>query len=328
MRFTTSKKVIIIYCLSVFSLVMIIIFSLTSPEYRELPKSSESGFLFLHLFNKQSILLSASIFSIVIALVAMGFIISDFHERRKRLVELKNLNNNKDKFFSMISHDLKGPAYQLIGLSELLLEKNVDCLNKETLEIVKMINTASRKHYNLLMNLLDWSKLQMGRLQPEAQPCSLRNLVEETFLYMESKAREKNIELVNKTSREAVVYSDCNIISTVLRNIVNNAIKFTKQGGRVTICSNASKDQIEISVQDTGIGIKEDILKKLFTAGEQKSSPGTAGEEGSGIGLLLCKEFVEKCGGRIRAESIPGKGSTFSFTIPVWKKHQQLQEAD
>lgn len=242
-------------------------------------------------------------------------------EAEKKLIEyteeLKNINAAKDRFYSVISHDLKNPFQGLLSYADLLYEE-FDSLPDDTKkEIVKGIRNQSKNIYELLLNLLEWTKLQSNKIKIEPIKINLRNKVDEILNLHDANAVRKNIKLKNEIDPNAVVYLDDYILSSVLNNLISNAIKFTKEGGVVTINSLFSSDGVEIIVQDTGVGISSEDIQKLFKPDTHFSTKGTNSETGTGMGLLLCKEMVEKHGGSISVESKLNEGSIFKVFFPI-----------
>jgi PAS domain S-box-containing protein len=234
---------------------------------------------------------------------------------------LKELNATKDKFFSIIAHDLRSPFASIMGLSEILVE-SIQEKDYENIErIGSLILDSTQKALALLTNLLEWSRSQTGRIEflPEYQ--QIAPLIKETTALFEEAAAQKSIEIVLQFEKNPIVFVDSAMISTVLRNLISNAVKFTRPKGKIVIKLEANSKECELSVQDNGVGITKEDLKKLFRIEESYSTKGTMNEKGTGLGLILSKEFVEKHGGRIQAISKEGVGSTFSFTIPFNKSN-------
>jgi two-component system, sensor histidine kinase and response regulator len=236
-----------------------------------------------------------------------------------RTQELKELNATKDKFFSIIAHDLKNPFNTLMGFTELLLENLGDYSTEKLKEFIGILYDTSRQSYALLENLLEWSRAQTGRLQMNAETIDLNAITNESLDLLSNLAAKKKIIIHNDIQGESIVMADANMILTVIRNLISNAIKYTRDGGSITIDVNRKKDFYELSVTDTGIGIKPENMEKLFRIDINYSTRGTADESGTGLGLILCKEFVQKNGGSLWVESEYGKGSTFKFTVPAVK---------
>jgi signal transduction histidine kinase len=230
--------------------------------------------------------------------------------------ELKNLNAAKDKFFSIISHDLRSPFNSLLGLTEFITHSYDEMNPSEIKSSILNIYNSAQQVYNLILNLLEWSMLQSGRLKVEKSVVNLAELgVEMINLYKEG-AINKQLELINNISENILVYADKYMINTIIRNFVSNSIKFTNPGGQIIIKGIINGDNAEVSVTDTGIGISLENQKNLFRIDEQFRRDGTASEKGTGLGLILCKEFIEKNSGVLWVESEEGKGSRFSFTVP------------
>jgi signal transduction histidine kinase len=267
-----------------------------------------------------------SFYLIYKAIIETGFSkpISFFFKELKQSEEaLKGLNATKDKFFSIIAHDLKSPFNSLIGFSELLMNKYDVFNEEERRQLFVMINNSSKKAHTLLDNLLQWSSTQTGALETKPELFDIVELINDNIGLLEGSTREKKIKLKYLKTSMVMVYADKNMISAVLRNFVNNAIKFTPQGGAITIKINSKGEKVEISVADTGVGMTNDLLKNLFIIDKYKSTPGTANEKGSGLGLLICKEFVEKNHGSITVTSELQKGSTFTFTLPKGNENNE-----
>lgn len=229
---------------------------------------------------------------------------------------LRELNATKDKFFSIIAHDLKNPFNDLMGFTQ-LLALNINKYDKTKIEqFTQIIHQSSKLAYNLLENLLDWSRSQTGTLKFRPERICISQLIDENIELLESTARNKNIEIYSEVNGETYAYADKNMVRTIIRNLISNAIKYTNQGGHIRIQSSCSKS-CKISVTDSGIGISADNINKIFKIDESFSTIGTEREKGTGLGLILCKEFVEKNGGKLRVKSEHGKGSTFTFTLPL-----------
>jgi K+-sensing histidine kinase KdpD len=264
--------------------------------------------------SKGYIIASASIISILISFIAIGTIATDLNKKREREKHLETINENKDKFFTLISHDLKGPAHNLIGISEILLhDKSIS--EEETHTFLFHLNETAKKNYMLLENLLEWSRVQMGSIALNPEIFELRELCNEVLFQAEEKAHEKNIEIENNIPENIKILADFNSIKTVLRNLVINAIKFTPINGKIILAASIYKNEATISIKDNGIGMSADIKKNLFNPGKVVSRYGTEGETGTGIGLLLCKEFINKNQGEIWTESEENKGTIFYFTL-------------
>jgi signal transduction histidine kinase len=229
--------------------------------------------------------------------------------------QLAELNASKDKFFSIISHDLRSPFNSLLGMTTLLKDDSeIDC--KETREYAEMIHQSASNAYDLLSNLLDWSRSSMGRIRFEPEELLLPSIITEVFESLSHAANHKSIDLKSDIRSDAIVHADKNMVSTILRNLVSNAIKFTPSGGEVTVSVSDVESGVNVSVNDTGVGIPASRLTTLFDISEMKSTLGTDNERGTGLGLILCKEFAERHGGRISVESTLAQGSTFTLFLP------------
>jgi PAS domain S-box-containing protein len=231
--------------------------------------------------------------------------------------QLRELNATKDKFFSIIAHDLKSPFHAILGFSGLLKrevhELDIDLIAK----YVTLINSSALQTYNLLETLLDWARMQQNAIPFEPKKLLFSNIADSEIGNLQSSADQKNIVFTKDFREEIIVNADEKMISSVLRNLISNAIKFTPKDGNVSIQAVRRTGFVDVSVSDTGIGMTPETIGRLFKIETSFTTRGTGNEKGSGLGLLLCKEFVERHGGEIRAESEPGKGSRFSFTLPA-----------
>ena len=233
--------------------------------------------------------------------------------------QLRELNATKDKFFSIIAHDLKSPFNSLIGLSKILYKDSSNLENGERERFTELIYNASQQGYNLLENLLQWSRSQTGKIKCSPQILHLNNIIIQNIDLHINIAKSKNQKIINHISNDISVYVDEEMINTTIRNLISNAIKFTNEGGEVNISSNSKNGFVEVIIADNGVGIAEKDILKLFRIDETFSSIGTANEKGTGLGLILCKEFVNQNGGEISVESELGKGTKFKFTLPKEK---------
>lgn len=240
----------------------------------------------------------------------------DQKEELQRLNEqLKELNATKDKFFSIIAHDLKSPFQGLIGYSQILSSEYSTLSEKEKISFIESIEELSHSSYKLLENLLEWSRIQTGQMIFNPEDFNLLVELYPTLYLLKQTAQNKGIEFCYSIDNSLFIKADLNMLMTIVRNIVSNSIKFTNPGGRVTLSVAKLVGCVEISITDTGVGIEKESLGQLFQIDKNVSRKGTANEEGTGLGLLLCKEMVEKHGGKIKLDSELGKGTTFSFTI-------------
>ena len=228
---------------------------------------------------------------------------------------LRELNAQKDKFFSIIAHDLKSPFNAILGFSDLLLEQIEEKNYTGIDEYAKSIGQSSHRAFDLLINLLEWARAQTGKLVFTPEIFNLKDLIDENITLLNSNANQKAITINEYVPDEIMTFADKQMISTVLRNLISNAIKFTHKGGEIKISVKKSEKEILISVIDNGIGIEPDRIKNLFHINKSNSTLGTNNEHGTGLGLILSKEFVEKHSGKIWAESKQGKGTVFHFTL-------------
>ena len=235
---------------------------------------------------------------------------------RQQSKELQELIVTKDKFFSIISHDLRGPMGGLMAMTELMADESTEFSPEEQKELILELSKSSRNIFNLLENLLEWALIQQGNIVFKPEHIDLTELVNECTKTLHDSIQKKNIHLNVDLAPDLKVYIDANMVQSVIRNFVSNAIKFTLIGGKIDIYTTSDQDQVEITVADNGVGMNENARHKLFKMDSYYSTYGTANEKGSGLGLILCKEFVEKHGGKIWVDSEPGEGSTFHVTMP------------
>jgi PAS domain S-box-containing protein len=229
---------------------------------------------------------------------------------------LRVSNSEKDKFFSIIAHDLKSPFNSLLTLSQFLIE-DIENLSKDEIKsFATEIHTSSKSVFRLLENLLQWSQIKTGRLDLEPENLDINEITERSLDLLGWNAKHKGIEIHNKISQGQMVRADRNMMSSVIQNLLSNAIKFSMAGDKITIKSQEFKKNYMVIISDTGAGINEADLKKLFKIDIHHSTVGTNDEIGTGLGLILCRELVEKNGGKIWVESKIGQGSDFYFTLP------------
>jgi len=237
-------------------------------------------------------------------------------------IKLKNeelicSNAEKDKFFSIIAHDLKGPFNGFLGLTQVMAEELPSLTPAEVQKIAVSMSNSAKNLYHLLENLLEWSQIQQGAFPFNPEAIQLGIVVRSSIDMIYETAKSKDIEIATDIADGLLVFVDINMVQTVIRNLVFNAVKFTPKGGKVTLLAKvATGNNIEISIQDNGIGMGRNIIENLFRIDVHTNRKGTEGEPSTGLGLLLCKEFTEKNGGKIRVESEVGIGSTFYFTLP------------
>lgn len=230
---------------------------------------------------------------------------------------LKELNATKDKFFSIIAHDLRSPLNQLLGLSEILQKEIESDRVDDAIKLANLINESAKSGRLLLENLLEWSRSQTGSMIIVPEVMDLLKITNEVLGLNENSAKQKSIKIQSRIHKDILAFADENMIKTILRNLISNSIKFTNQGGIIVLDAKKSEEMVIYSISDSGIGINEDDLEKLFRIDINPKSIGKSKEKGTGLGLILCKEFIEINGGKIWVESVFEKGSTFSFSIPM-----------
>jgi len=232
--------------------------------------------------------------------------------------ELHKTNAEKDKFFSIIAHDLKSPFYSFLGMTEMLANEIETLSKSELVEFSQMMNDTAKNLYKLLENLLEWSLMKKGAIDFAPKEMDLFEVVFDNVDILTPRAEQKGITLVNAVPEAFGIYADEKMMNSLIRNLLSNAVKFTNRGGKVTISANKCDNKtIEISVTDTGVGIPPKELKKLFRLEEKVGTKGTDNETSTGLGLLLCKEFIEKHSGKIRVTSEVGLGTTFTLSLPA-----------
>lgn len=298
--------------------------------------------------KRQIILRNAFLIGFIMLLVIIGIILyalilkrkankilkekkSEIEVKNKKLLSLNNeikelaesldeLNATKDKFFSIIAHDLKSPFSSIFGLSESLLEEHNSMDDGARQIFIERLYNSSKKIYKLLENLLTWAQIQRGAIQIKPEPFKICDLINGIKMLLSESINKKNLKIEMHCADKCKIWADKNMIETIIRNLLSNAIKFTPTGGQITISAEINRGfdtpRAIFSIKDTGIGIPSNIKENLFNPTKNESTPGTEKETGTGLGLLLCKEFVEKHGGNIWLESELGEGSIFHFTIP------------
>jgi len=247
-------------------------------------------------------------------------------ESEKKLIEL---NADKDKFFSLMAHDLKNPISSFMQITELLSSEYNNLTEEDKYEIVETLKNSSNRIYELLQNILTWSRLQRGLIDYTPSLINLKYIIETNISLLKTNAESKDISINVFLGDNTIAFADANMLVAIVRNLLSNAIKFTPMGGEIIIrCTeyqnknNQNKNKyVQISISDTGIGLSEDDINKLFRIDTSFRMIGTSTDKGTGLGLILCKDFIEKHGGKIWVDSILGQGSTFSFTIPKYENY-------
>jgi PAS domain S-box-containing protein len=228
---------------------------------------------------------------------------------------LRNLNATKDRLFSIIAHDLRNPFHSILGFADLMTKKIGTDEPEQLKQYLEMMKFSTHSAYQLLENLLEWARAQTNQVVFSPESIPLREFIEEVVQLQAIHASNKRIEMKMEVGKEATAFADRNMLNTVLRNLISNAIKFTKEEGKVKIEAHKDKDLMHIRISDTGIGIPEEKLKTLFDLEAVNSTAGTSGETGTGLGLQVCYEFMKMNQGTIQVSSTPGKGSTFQLTL-------------
>jgi len=230
---------------------------------------------------------------------------------------ISELNKTKDKFFAIIAHDLRNPISGIYQLSELMNEDFEQLDIEKMKEYISLIHVSTKKTHELLNNLLSWAMIQTGGMKISKSEFSINRIFEDNMELFGENMRSKNIKVELLAKNDCLVRADKKMINTVIRNLIHNAIKFTNAGGKITLNITQKEKFWHISVADSGIGIDPKDIPLLFDAGESTKSVGNSSEKGTGLGLVLCKEFVELHNGTIWATSELDKGTTFYFTLPV-----------
>lgn len=238
------------------------------------------------------------------------------NQLKKSEENLKDTNASKDKFFSIIAHDLRSPFNSLLNFSEFLLEDLEELPKEDIRSFAEKINESAKGIFNLLENLLQWSRIQSGKIPFQPTSFNVSVKINQIIKLLASNAEQKRIKIINDVVPNLIVFADEDMLFSVMQNLLSNAIKFTKEEGTITFGSSVKEKEIEISIADTGVGMSESTLKKLFRIDSQVTTAGTNDERGSGLGLILCKEMIDRNGGSIWVSSKLGEGTTFTFTIP------------
>jgi len=266
----------------------------------------------------------------LIAVRLFSEIIANTLERKeieRQLVDseksLRELNAAKDKFFSIIAHDLKNPFMGILGFTEILNNSFAQYDDAEKMKMISFIKRSAESAYKLLENLLEWSRIQIGAANVTPVQTDLSILINDSITSLKDIAISKNVKIITAVQNETLVYADEEMVKTVIRNLLTNAIKFSHPDGYVKITAEDTKENIKFSVVDKGTGIKKELLDNLFRIDKSTTRKGTLGEKGTGLGLILCKEFTEKNNGVLTISSVENEGSTFSVILPKEKTQKQ-----
>ncbi|MCX6286711.1 MAG: tetratricopeptide repeat-containing sensor histidine kinase [Bacteroidetes bacterium] len=274
---------------------------------------------------KNNARLSYLLFAVtLIILLILGLFLVLYISKRKanRQLEEKNkviseVNSSKDKFFSIISHDLRSPFNTFLGFTEILADELPNLTREEIQKIVFSMRNSAKNLFRLLENLLQWSRLERGVIHFNPASVQLQPIVNDVLDLIKEQALNKEIEIISDIPDGLEVCADRNMLQTLIRNLISNAVKYTNRGGKIKLSAKYSGEKyVEIAIQDSGIGMNQEILNSIFLLEKQNSRKGTEGEPSTGLGLIICKEFVEKHKGDIWAESKEDQGSTFHFTLP------------
>ena len=233
--------------------------------------------------------------------------------------QIRQINRTKDRLYSVIAHDIKSPFANISMLISTLAEGYLEPGSEEYTEILQNINSSTQETYALLVNLLQWTRSQTGALELSKEMLNVKELTQNTLRFLEPQAKKKDIMLVDDTAEGVQINADMNMMKSVLQNLVSNAIKFTPRGGEIKVTAKQEQDNAIINVSDNGIGISQDNMNKLFIDEGQVTTRGTEDEKGSGLGLLLVKDFIQRNEGTISVDSKEGEGTTFTLRFPAAK---------
>ncbi len=264
--------------------------------------------------------------------VLLYFLVAELINARARSEQINLLNLNlqktnadKDRFISILGHDLRNPFNSMLGLLDILIEDYEDLEEEQTREYLQFTKDVALNTYKMLDDLLEWGRFKTGRISFEPMSYYVNDAFNEVIKQVAAQVRTKHVNIIYEGSNDVMVFADHKMLRTIMRNLISNAIKFSHPGGEVTVSAVSQPDKTIITVSDTGVGIEPEVKNKLFVITEIVTTKGTEGEKGSGLGLILCKEFVELHGGTIWVETEPGKGSSFNFTLPVERIEENVK---
>ncbi|MBI2420226.1 MAG: HAMP domain-containing histidine kinase [Ignavibacteriales bacterium] len=299
---------------SLFGYVIVVLVSIFLIHYLLMMKNNDE----MQIINNWYMIMNSFYMTIMLFPILYILIWFDIKKRIKVEAELREAISAKDKLFSIIAHDLKSPLSGFIGLTGKMAEGNNSITHDEMEEFGIILHQSAKNLFELLENLLEWSKMQKGTVAYNPDECLLEGIVQHGMVIFAQSAEQKGITLINAIPDSVKILADKRMINLVLRNIISNAIKFTKRGGKIVIHSKKiGLSSVEISIEDNGIGMSESLRSKVFVVGEMVSRKGTEDESSSGLGLILCKEFVEKNGGHLWVLSEEGHGTIVKFTLPI-----------
>ncbi|MFH6986019.1 tetratricopeptide repeat-containing sensor histidine kinase [Marinoscillum luteum] len=286
-------------------------------EFEVGQKQAEVDLLTAEKKTQRVVMISIAAFAFILFILAI--VIYQYYQTKSRInKELEALNQTKDKFFSIISHDLRGPVSSFFGISRMIKFLVQSKETEQLLEIADDIDESVERLSTLLDNLLTWAMQQQGQFPNHPEKLHLADMAGELVNTLGTMAKGKKIDLSADVQSDLVLWADKNTTMTILRNLVNNALKFTPEGGQVTVSAQRDKQMVKIRVSDTGVGIPKEKMDSLFRLQDKKSTYGTSGEKGLGLGLQLVHEFIEMNGGSIEVESETGKGTTFVVSLPLF----------
>jgi signal transduction histidine kinase len=282
-------------------------------------------FKYFIIFSNVAIILI--LFSLVMLVINPAIIQNEKNTEiiRQKNAELSRLNSTKNKLFSVIAHDLRNPFNYILGYLEMMLT-NIHEQKIEEIEVnLNNLRIQSENTYHLLENLLDWAKTQTGQIGFHPVSLDIKSIIDQVVIFLKPLADNKNVSIEVSANEGLLLYADPDMLKTILRNLITNAIKYSNLSSVIHVYLETKSAYYEISVEDKGIGMREDEKENLFQGTDFISKNGTAEEKGSGLGLMICKEFVERHSGKIRVESETGKGSKFIFSIPVHNTGELIQ---
>ncbi len=250
-----------------------------------------------------------------------------FHRLQTYAAQLQQANDSKDLLFSVIAHDLRSPFTALLGLAEVLASEAGSLPAREVQDLSSELLTASRQAFTLVENLLEWAQMESGLMSPRRTLLAVDGLASGVIDVLAKAAEKKKITLALRPNTAAVLYADQHMMYSVLQNLLTNALKFTPAGGCVTVSSQVAADVVSVTVADTGVGLSPTQLENLWRMNKAATTQGTSGEKGTGLGLLLCKKFVEMNDGKLTVISHPGQGTTFTFTLPGGQSREKQSVA-
>jgi signal transduction histidine kinase len=286
--------------------------NITQAALDEQKQEARSQLLLNRLVNQIMIVLGG-VLAGMLAIVAL----KDIREREKTEQQLRLLNNQKSQFFSIISHDLRGPTRNTTLLLEMMDDSTYVSSPEESKKMAGLALESARQTQKLVEDLLAWGRLQMDQVNIQTTRFRPHEVAENVCRALQPAAVLKGISLENHIPADLLIQADSNMVETVIRNLVSNAIKFTPQSGKVRIIAQPRGAFVELTVEDSGVGMSPEVVAKIFSFHTKHSTKGTAGEPGTGLGLALCREFVERNGGAIGVESQPGQGSRFNVRLPA-----------